>query len=209
MEIHEDYILEMPTKLETFRVALKKPRINMAAERFSVTSQNKEHLAVLTTLPKRYSLEMEKENIKHLQKGWRKGSWFEYSIYHKKNKKFIGSINVRPVNPYADTYVIGYWIAQDYAKQGLMTEALSYFADFLERNSKVNKISLEASVQNVASIRLASKCGFVLEGIKYQDEKIGGKFVDNLVFVKLCNKQKMQEAKDKEPGLKALYNIEF
>ena len=49
-------------------------------------------------------------------------------------------------------------------RQGIMTEALSLFVDYLFQSTKIHRVQLIIAEGNIASERVAQKCGFTYEG---------------------------------------------
>ncbi len=46
----------------------------------------------------------------------------------------------------------------------------------------INRLEIEADVNNVGSRRIAEKCGFVAEGIKKQSSYVNGTYNDNVLL---------------------------
>lgn len=70
----------------------------------------------------------------------------------------------RPVS-YWDAFELSYQLYADkYAGRGFMTEAVQLLVDYLFGVTKEHRIHLVIVEENVASRRIAEKCGFVLEG---------------------------------------------
>lgn len=70
----------------------------------------------------------------------------------------------RPV-PYWDAIELGYQLYDDrHAGHGYVTEAVQLLVDYLFGAKKEHRIHLVIVPENLASQRIAEKCGFVLEG---------------------------------------------
>ena len=70
----------------------------------------------------------------------------------------------RPVS-YWDAFELSYQLYDEhYAGRGLVTEALQLFVDHLFAVKKEHRLQLVIVPENLASRRIADKCGFVLEG---------------------------------------------
>lgn len=59
----------------------------------------------------------------------------------------------------------GYDLRLEYWNKGIMTEALSSIVDFAFHTLEINRIEATVSTENVASIRVLEKLGFIKEGI--------------------------------------------
>ncbi len=60
--------------------------------------------------------------------------------------------------------VVGYRINPQYWQKGIGTEALNAVTNFIFSETKLDRLHLEVDVENVASNKIASKCGFIHEG---------------------------------------------
>jgi RimJ/RimL family protein N-acetyltransferase len=70
----------------------------------------------------------------------------------------------KPVS-YWDAFELSYQLYGDrFAGRGYSTEAVQLVVDYLFANKKQHRIHLVIIPENVASVRIAEKCGFVLEG---------------------------------------------
>ena len=70
----------------------------------------------------------------------------------------------KPVN-YWDAFELSYQLYDDrFAGRGYVTEAVQLLVDYLFGAKKQHRIQLDIVPENVASRRVAEKCGFVLEG---------------------------------------------
>lgn len=78
----------------------------------------------------------------------------------------VGSIWTMKTVPYFDALEIGYIIydKKNYRK-GYVSEALSLFADYLFKVKLINRLELRILPSNIASEKVALKCGFTLEGV--------------------------------------------
>jgi [ribosomal protein S5]-alanine N-acetyltransferase len=70
----------------------------------------------------------------------------------------------KPVS-YWDAFELSYQLYGDsFAGRGYSTEAVQLVVDYLFATKKQHRIHLVIVPQNVASVRIAEKCGFTLEG---------------------------------------------
>jgi RimJ/RimL family protein N-acetyltransferase len=82
-----------------------------------------------------------------------------------KQERVVGSIWYFKTG-YYDGLEIGYHLFDaGSSNKGLMTESLSLLVRFLFATRKINRLQLTVMLPNVASRRVAEKCGFKLEGI--------------------------------------------
>ena len=83
--------------------------------------------------------------------------------------EIIGSIWCFKSIPYFDGLEIGYTIFDPQRRgQGIMTQALSLLTDYLFQSTKIHRVQLIIADGNIASEKVAQKCGFTYEGTARQ-----------------------------------------
>jgi [ribosomal protein S5]-alanine N-acetyltransferase len=89
---------------------------------------------------------------------------YNFNIELKKEKKILGGIGIFDINNFNQTCEIGVWIAQDYWRQGFVSEATKKIIDFAFKKLKLRRIVWKAYTSNKASNIVAKKLGFNFEG---------------------------------------------
>jgi ribosomal-protein-alanine N-acetyltransferase len=104
-------------------------------------------------------------------------------IVGKEDDRVLGIIICfKPVR-YFDALEIAYILFDQQSRgQGYMTQALSLFANYLFELRKISRLQLTVIVGNVASKKVAEKCGFKPEGILRQAIFHRGRHVDLELF---------------------------
>ncbi|MCL2286361.1 MAG: GNAT family N-acetyltransferase, partial [Firmicutes bacterium] len=114
----------------------------------------------------------------------------EFAIYHKADKKVIGSIGLHDawINrerkyKHLKAKNIGYVISKDYWGQGLVPEAVRAVTKYGFDNLGMEAFSIEHFVENSQSRRVIEKCGFtfVREGRYYAKQL--DKYFDELKYI--------------------------
>ena len=81
----------------------------------------------------------------------------------------VGSIFCFKTIPYFDGLEIGYILFDQQRRgQGIVTEALSLFTDYLFQSMTIHRVQLIIADGNIASEKVAQKCGFTYEGTARQ-----------------------------------------
>jgi RimJ/RimL family protein N-acetyltransferase len=80
---------------------------------------------------------------------------------------------------------LGYWLAEKYWNQGIMTEAVKLITKFGFEKLKLKRIEAFVFTFNKASKRVLEKAGYKLEGILRKNSKKGNKFFDDYLFAKI------------------------
>lgn len=87
-----------------------------------------------------------------------------YSIYYViklVNGEIIGSVDL-----YGDSKIVelGIFIDRNHSGKKYGTEAIQSIIEFLRKNSTIQKLKWECDINNVGSISIAQKCGFIYNG---------------------------------------------
>ena len=99
------------------------------------------------------------------------------------NGAAAGSIDVIPgEDVYRRTAVLGYWIARDFWRQGIMTAAVGQFVREAFRRLDIVRISADAFSRNAGSRRVLEKNGFILEGIRRKNLWKDGELCDDCLY---------------------------
>jgi len=80
----------------------------------------------------------------------------------------------------------GWFVDINYANKGIATKLVErLIVD--AKNSGFKKLEAEAAIENIASIRLAKKLGFEIEGTKKLALRIGSRYIDSYILGKVLN----------------------
>lgn len=88
-----------------------------------------------------------------------------FAIYHLEAKELIGMIGLERIDHENKQAEVGYWLAQDYWRQGIMSEALVLLAEFAFKKEKFHRLFARVYGENPGSMKLLEKHGFKKEGV--------------------------------------------
>ena len=101
----------------------------------------------------------------------------------------IGTCGYNIWLPSSHRAIIGYDLARDHWKQGIMSEALKRVLDFGFGTMELNRIEALVFAKNLPSHRLLKKLGFQREGVLREYEFVKEKFVDLTMYSLLRREQ--------------------
>jgi [ribosomal protein S5]-alanine N-acetyltransferase len=105
------------------------------------------------------------------------------------DNELIGAINISNVRRgVAQMATLGYWVGENQARQGHMTEALNLLLPYTFFEMGLNRMEAACLPHNQASISLLKKSGFEQEGLAKNYLKIGGRWEDHLLFARLTTR---------------------
>jgi ribosomal-protein-serine acetyltransferase len=81
---------------------------------------------------------------------------------------------------------IGYWLAGEHQGRGVMTAAVRAHVDHAFGTWKLNRVTIEASVDNARSRAIPERLGFREEGVLREVERVGGRMLDHVVYSTLA-----------------------
>lgn len=110
--------------------------------------------------------EQEFDFLRSAERGWKNRTKATHGMFLQKDDSFVGICTMFNINWENESAEIGYWLNPKYAKQGFMTEAVNAIEqEFLNMGFK--RITILANPNNIASCKVAEKCGFEREGLMH------------------------------------------
>lgn len=110
---------------------------------------------------------------------------FYWGIADKDTNKLIGSCGYNVWNKTNSRVELSYDLDYSYWGMGIMTEAVSAITDFAFSKMKVVRSQATVVCDNLASIRLLEKCGYIREGVLANYAILGGKVFDSYMYGKV------------------------
>lgn len=116
---------------------------------------------------------------------------FSFGIFDRDSHQLIGHISLYSVKrlPYSSCFV-GYSMDERFAGRGIATEAVRLVLEFGFQTLNIHRIEAYVAPQNLASVRVLEKSGFVREGLLRQLLFINGVWVDHYMYAILQNDYK-------------------
>ena len=120
------------------------------------------------------------------ENGFKNKGCIRWGITRKEEGTLIGSCGFYGFHTWYRRVSIGYELARNYWRQGIMTEALCAILNYGFGEMELNRIESVVMPENTASIIMLEKLGFRNEGLLEEYEKWGSKgFVDLCMFAML------------------------
>ncbi len=150
---------------------------------FTLVQNNKKHfiryfpIACANT----QTIELAKKYVDNLVVRAANKTMYAHGIFSK--SILIGIILIRDIDWEIPKGEIAYSLDKEYQGKGIMTHATKLTISHCFEELKMHKLFLRASPINLASVRIAEKCGFQREGLLREDFKIEtGELVDHIYF---------------------------
>jgi len=154
--------------------------LSHAKELFELIDTNRDYLKTFMHWP-RFTLSPEDtlSFIKSSHKSEEEGSWV-FGIFV--DDKIAGVCSFNSTNKTNLKTEIGYWIAENYQGQGLVTLACKELIRIGMEEFKLNRIGILCSTLNIPSQNIPKRLGFSLEGTLRNNEVVGDQIYDHHVY---------------------------
>lgn len=113
---------------------------------------------------------------------------FEYVFTIRKAGEFAGLIGFKDTDRLNRKSELGYWLAEGFQKQGIVTRSVQRLCQFAFEELNLNRIQIKCAIGNTASNNIPQRLGFRLEGIEREGELLTGQvFTDLAIYSRLKN----------------------
>ncbi len=153
--------------LETARLIVRCYQPADAAAYLAMGLRNRDHLARYEADNPIRSLETVADAEKLLNdyiQAWQKNAMYFWGVFDKDTGALLGQVYVGVANPALPEYMVGYIVDEGQAGRGIITEAVGGVIRVLFEYHGAKRLCLMCDDTNLASMRVAEKCGFIKEG---------------------------------------------
>ena len=144
---------------------------------------NKKIARNLATLPYPYTLKDARKWLTKTIKEPKKKKIQNIHFAIEINNEAVGSIGLHKIHDRKAE--VGYWLAEKYWGQGIMTEALKIITKYGFNKLKLVRIFAHVYCYNSASKRVLEKVGYKVEGLLRKDAVKNGKNIDHWLLAKV------------------------
>jgi ribosomal-protein-alanine N-acetyltransferase len=117
------------------------------------------------------------------------GFWTDNSkrmLIVDKHEQLLGIIHCAKATNYSDYVELSYFLFETKKRnKGYATEAVNLFVDYLFDTTRINRIQICVPEENIASIRVAKKAGFIHEAITRSAFYLNGEDIDMHIYALL------------------------
>ena len=125
------------------------------------------------------------------QRAVKNGNAVPLFVFHKEAGQLVGAItldNIRRGPSQVGT--IGYWVGQQYARQGFMSEAIIAMVAHAFGALDLSRVESACLPDNVASRGVLEKAGFKYEGVAQSYIQINGRWRNHVLYAALRGDQR-------------------
>jgi len=117
------------------------------------------------------------------QRSVNEGTALPLFLVRRSDHQLMGAITLDPIRrgP-AQTATMGYWIGQQFAREGYMSEAISALVHYAFVKLDLSRIESACLPDNVPSRGALEKCGFKYEGVAQAYLQINGRWRTHVLY---------------------------
>jgi len=101
------------------------------------------------------------------------------------NNTVVGRIGLHYIDMANKTAAIGYWLSKSAEGKGIITQCCKAIINYGFTQLNLHRIEIKAANQNLRSLAIPQKLGFVKEGILRQSEWVNGQPLDIVLYAML------------------------
>ncbi|MDV7103037.1 GNAT family protein [Vibrio sp. TH_r3] len=105
------------------------------------------------------------EFIRANRLNWSKGLSYGFGVFARENHLFVGMVAITEIHLISNSATLGYWIADDYQRNGFAKEALDALITFSFERLQLTRLEIVCHPDNIASHNVALSCGAYKEGL--------------------------------------------
>lgn len=133
-----------------------------------------------------------RRRLRRYSRELKEDSSYPFFLFRAADDQLLGSCilsNVR--RGVAQTCSMGYWVGEEFAGQGLMTEAVRALIPFVFDRLSLHRIEAACLPSNQPSQRLLRRVGFTEEGLARKYLRINGEWQDHLLFAMIASDERL------------------
>jgi len=180
-------LLDVPEALDTPRLALRATRAGAGAQINAAFVESREELrAWMPWARNAMSVEQSEEHCRTMLARWHAREELDFCFHERAGGGLVGKGGLHTIDWSIPKFEIGYWIRTSRTGQGFATEAALGLVEFARAHLGARRIEITSDARNVASRRVAEKCGFELEGIRRASRRDAqGELADSCMYARL------------------------
>jgi RimJ/RimL family protein N-acetyltransferase len=185
-ELLRALLLDIPETLETERLTLRAVRAGHGPVSHAALVESFAELTRWMPWAKTLqTAEQSEANARENHAKWLARETLDFAWFRKSDDELVGRGGLHTIDWSVPKFEIGYWVRTSCARQGYATEAAGALAAFARDRLGAKRVEIGSDARNLASRRVAEKCGFTLEGILRQCRRDNaGELADACVYAR-------------------------
>jgi len=172
-----------PWKIETIAQILPE-------EFYDLIDRNREHICKTFPVTLRGCIDLESTK-NFISQAIDNQIWTEnyyFYVRDSKSNNLIGYVVVKNINTDIAKCELGYFVDKDFEGRGIISASVTHALNYCFGPLQMNKITICTSLINAASQRVATKHGFIQEGILREEFMNGQGLFEDIMYFGLLKK---------------------
>lgn len=169
--MHDPLLLDLPTRIDTERLLMRPPQAGDGPRFFEALSESlvemRQFLAALPWIAAEPSPDAAELYCRNGQANFVARKDLPFFLFERTTGQLVGATAVW-ATPKTE---VGYWVRSSRSGRGLIAEAVEATVQYAFARIGVVRVELITDEANLASRKVADRCGFVLEGTLRHDHK--------------------------------------
>ena len=162
----------IPESLESERLLIRVPTLDDVPVIYEAVRESLPELKPwMVWATDDYSLEGCRENTQGAIDAFREKTSLRFHFHDKETGEFIGNSGFHAIDWSIPKLEVGYWCRSSKTGHGYIQEGVRALSDFALETLGVERVELRCDELNKASQEVASRAGFTLDGVLWNDSR--------------------------------------
>lgn len=184
---------DLPASIETARLLMRPPRSgDGAAVHEAIVESLPELRRFLASLPwvaEEQTRESAEVFCRNAESNFLARRDLPFLLLGRESGRLVGACGLHRTNWEVPKTEVGYWVRASESGKGYVTEAVNGLVAFALDAIGAERIEIITDAENLASRRVAERCGFTLEGILRRERRAPqGSLRDTCVYARLADR---------------------
>jgi [ribosomal protein S5]-alanine N-acetyltransferase len=133
-----------------------------------------------------------RRRLRKYQRDSRLDAAYAFFVFRSEDNMLLGGCTLSNVRRgVTQCCALGYWVGQNFARQGYMIDAVRALVPFIFRTLGLHRIEAACLPSNAPSRSLLAKAGFREEGLARRYLQINGEWQDHVLFALLAEEARL------------------
>lgn len=177
----------MAEELHGDRILLRPYRLGDAVALQAAIAESRDQLRPWESFAEAFqTIEETQDWIVRRTASWLLRDRFSLGMWHRQDDRYLGQLEMWARGPQGwaiPAFELAYWVRESEQGNGYITEGLRLLTDYAFECLGAQRVELGIDAQNVRSVAVAKRNGFILEGrLRHTGIEEDRTLVDNLIF---------------------------
>src|SRR5215208_4802331 len=164
-------LMDFPESFKTERLLIRSPLFGDGPHLHAAVRESMGELTPWMPWPKEHrTVDDSEASARRARVAFLERSELRLHLYLKGTDTLVGSSGLQGIDWGVPKFEIGYWCRTKFTGRGYMTEAVRGITAFALEVLGARRVEIRCDSRNLASVRIAERAGFLLEGELHNNE---------------------------------------